>query len=92
MNEQIKKKLRGGTGRVNLFRNGMASETSTKSINNRTWVWFRFSCKDLGADGKLASPARKADFLFDYEREGTLHEVSGSDIELFYEIEGDAPF
>lgn len=71
---------------LDLFRNGMVSGASIKEINNRTWESFRFSCKDLGADGKLASPARKADFLFDYEREGTLHEVSGSEIELFYGI------
>ncbi len=71
---------------LDLFRNGVVSGASIKEINNRTWESFRFSCKDLGADGKLAPPARKADFLFDYEREGTLHEVSGSDIEIFYGI------
>lgn len=71
---------------LDLFRNGVISGASIKEINNRTWKSFRFSCSDLGADGKLASPAQKADFLFNYEREGALYEVSGSDIEIFYGI------
>ena len=71
---------------LDLFPNGIVSGASIKEINNRTWKSFRFSCRDLGADGKLVSPAQKADFLFNYEREGTLYEVSGSDIEIFYGI------
>jgi len=71
---------------LDLFPNGIVSGASIKEINNRTWESFRFSCKDLGIDGRLASPAQKADFLFNYEREGTLYEVSGSDIEIFYGI------
>lgn len=71
---------------LDLFPNGVVSGASIKEINNRTWESFRFSCRDLMADGKLVSPAQKADFLFNYDREGTLYEVSGSDIEIFYGI------
>ncbi|MBP8116435.1 MAG: hypothetical protein KAY09_01770 [Nitrospira sp.] len=80
----MKKKLRGGTGRVNLFRNGMVSGASIKAINNRTWTWkwFRFSCKDLGTNRRLVTLAQKADLLFDDERQGTLHEVSSTDVDI----------
>lgn len=71
---------------LDLFENGIVSGASIKEINNRTWESFRFSCRDLGTDGKLRSPGQKADFLFNFTREGTLHEVSAADIELFYGI------
>lgn len=71
---------------LSLFKNGVAAGASIKEINNKTWESFRFSCRDLGADGRLAPTFQKTDFLFDFAREGTLHEAKGSEIEIFYGI------
>ncbi len=71
---------------LDLFRNGVVSGASVKEINNRTWESFRFSCSDLAPGGGLVAPAQKADFLFNFEREGKLYEASAPDVYVMYGI------
>ena len=61
---------------LDLFANGVVSGVSIKEVNNRTWESFRFSCRDLAVDGTMAGPAKKSDFLFNLEKEGTLYETT----------------
>lgn len=61
---------------LDVYPNGVLQGLFIKEINNRTWQSFRFSCRDLQPDGSVGASFEKAPFLFDYEREGTLHETT----------------
>lgn len=47
-----------------------------KEVSNRTWESFRFSCRELGDDGKLTGEREKAPFLFNFEKEGRLYSTT----------------
>ncbi len=71
---------------LDLFPNGVVSGVSIKEINNRTWESFRFSCRDMAPDGNMVGTAQKSDFLFNYDREGTLYETTAASRYLTFGI------
>ncbi|MGC3973464.1 MAG: hypothetical protein QM771_03660 [Nitrospira sp.] len=71
---------------LDLFTNGVVSGVSIKEVNNRTWESFRFSCRDMEPNGSMVGAARKAEFLFNYEREGKLYETTTESQHLTFGI------
>lgn len=64
----------------------VVSGLSLKEVNNRTWESFRFSCRDIAPDGGMVGTAQKSDFLFNFEREGQLYEVTSASQHLTFGI------
>lgn len=61
---------------LDIYPNGVLQAFHIKEVNNRTWQSFRFSCADMQPDGKVGSETKKADFLFNFEKEGKLYNTS----------------
>ncbi len=61
---------------LDLHENGVLQGFFIKEVNNRTWQSFRFSCRNLAPDGTMGSQSQKADFLFNFEKEGKLYETT----------------
>lgn len=61
---------------LEMFPGGVLQGLFIKEVNNRTWESFRFSCRELQADGTVGSRWEKSPFLFNYEKEGTLFETT----------------
>lgn len=71
---------------LDVYRNGVVSGLSIKEVNNRTWESFRFSCRDMAPDGSMTEAAQKSDFLFNFERDGTLYETTAVSQHLTFGI------
>lgn len=61
---------------LEMFPDGVLHGLSIVEVNNRTWESFRFSCRELQADGTVGSRSEKSQFLFNYEKNGTLFETA----------------
>lgn len=61
---------------LDFYENGVLEGFSLKEVNNRTWQSFRFSCRNLQPDGTMGSEMQKADFLFNFKKEGKLYETT----------------
>lgn len=61
---------------LGMFQDGVRQGLFIKEVNNRTWESFRFSCRELKADGTVGPRWEKSPFLFNYEKEGTLFETT----------------
>ena len=61
---------------LEMFSDGVLHGLSIVEVNNRTWESFRFSCRELQADGTVGSRSEKSKFLFNYEKDGTLFETT----------------
>lgn len=61
---------------LEMFSDGVLSGLHIVEVNNRTWESFRFSCRELQADGTLGARSQKSKFLFNYEKDGTLFETT----------------
>ena len=61
---------------LEILPGGVLQGLFIKEVNNRTWESFRFSCRELQADGTVGSRWEKSPFLFNYEKEGTLFETT----------------
>ena len=61
---------------LEMFQDGVLQGLFIKEVNNRTWESFRFSCRELQADGTVGPRWEKSPFLFNYEKEGTLFETT----------------
>ncbi len=49
---------------LEMFPGGVLQGLFIKEVNNRTWESFRFSCRELQADGTVGSRWEKSPFLF----------------------------
>lgn len=61
---------------LEMFQDGVLQGLFIKEVNNRTWESFRFSCRELQADGTVGPLWEKSPFLFNYEKEGKLFETT----------------